>query len=182
MVSTWKGSFDDKQSLASQEGSDFGGFHFDHSSGGSWDNFANHDSDDDESSHSSSTEDGNEPALLSRSPGDSAATPMASNKRRLSMDLSSDSDTPAANAETHVPASAYNRQCSAHFVHTNASLQPKDVGGLSLQCRFPQRLCRRGPSRYSACPFSLSSDCRRSKACSRARLDSSRLEAIELFH
>jgi serine/threonine protein kinase len=99
------GSFDDKQSLASQEGSDFGGFHFDHSSGGSWDNSANHDNDDEESSESSSTEDGNELVLLSRSPGDSAATPMASNKRRLSMDLSSDSDTPAANAETHVQAS-----------------------------------------------------------------------------
>lgn len=99
-----EGSFDDKQSLASQEqeGSDFGGFHFDHSSGGSWDNFANHDRDDDESSNSSSTEDEDAPTLLSRSPADSAVTHMASNKRRLSMDLSSDSDTPASKAETHV--------------------------------------------------------------------------------
>jgi len=82
-------SFDDRQSSYSQEGSDFGGFHFDRSSGGSWDGGQS-----DEESSKDSSSSSNQHASLSRSPADSAATPMTSNKRRLSMDLSSDSEAP----------------------------------------------------------------------------------------
>lgn len=92
-------SFDDKDQSVSQEGSDFGGFHFDRSSG-SWDN-ADFEEEEEYSNESSSTLEGdNKEALLARSPGESTATPMFSNRRRSSIDLSSDSDKPSKSTES----------------------------------------------------------------------------------
>lgn len=83
------GSFDDNDHSVSQEGDDFGGFHFDRSTtDGSWDDWDNN-GDDDSSNNSSSPDNNNKEPSLARSPADSAATPMASNRRKLSMDLSS---------------------------------------------------------------------------------------------
>jgi serine/threonine protein kinase len=93
-------SFDDKDQSVSQEGSDFGGFHFDRSSD-SWDNADFEEEEEEYSNDSSSALEGDsKEALLARSPGESTATPMFSNRRRSSIDLSSDSDKPSKSTES----------------------------------------------------------------------------------
>ena len=85
------GSFDDDKDLSLSQGSDFGGFYFDRTSGSL---------EEEESTEENSNGTTREEQSLARSPANSDATPMASNKRRFSIDLSSDSDMPSSKTES----------------------------------------------------------------------------------